>query len=55
MEGIPVGITKDLSSKGRLNVHLGFHFSHSGFPVSAVIQYRNEMDTHWMVLVTGYA
>lgn len=41
MEGIQVGITEDLPSKGRINVHVGFHFSHSGFPVSAVIQYRN--------------
>lgn len=39
MEGIQVGITEDLPSKGHINV--GFHFSRTGFPVSAVILYRN--------------
>lgn len=37
MEGIQVWIMKDLPSKGYVNVHVGFHFSHNGFPVSAVI------------------
>lgn len=41
MEDIQIGISRDLPSKGCVNVHVDFHFSHNGFPVSAVIWYQN--------------
>lgn len=55
MEDIWVGVTEDLCTKGCRNDYVCLHISNSGFPVSAVIQYFNWMDTHRMLPVTGYA